>query len=223
LTYNGLICDLDGTLLDSLADLGESMNTVLAADGLPLHPLSAYRYFVGDGVEMLAERSLPPSLRSPETVAEMARRMREVYAGRWSVHTKPYPGINQMLAQAQEAGLTLAVLSNKVDRFTREMVGHFFPQVPFAAVVGAKTGVPNKPHPQSVLQLAGDLGLEPGQCIFLGDTPVDMKTANAAGMFAAGVLWGFRGEEELKQAGARRLLAHPSELAGLIAGETARI
>lgn len=215
--FSGLICDLDGTLLDSLADLGESMNTVLAADGLPLHPLSAYRYFVGDGVEMLAERSLPSRLRSPDTVQEMARRMREVYAGRWSVHTKPYPGIDQMLAQAREAGLALAVLSNKVDRFTREMVSHFFPKVPFAAVVGARSGVPNKPHPQSALRLAQDLGLEPGQCIFLGDTPVDMNTATASGMFPVGVLWGFRGEEELNQAGARRLLAHPSELAGLLA------
>ncbi len=214
--YNGLICDLDGTLLDSLADLGESMNTVLAADGLPMHPLSAYRYFVGDGVEMLTERALPPHLRNPRTVTEMARRMREVYAGRWSVHTRPYPGINQMLAQAQEAGLVLAVLSNKVDRFTREMISHFFPQVNFAAVVGAKDGVPKKPHPQAALQIARDLDLETERCIFLGDTSVDMKTAVGAGMLPVGVLWGFRGEDELLTSGAKWLLAQPSDLAELL-------
>lgn len=216
MNFSGLICDLDGTLLDSIADLGESMNTVLAADGLPRHPISAYRLFVGDGVEMLAERSLPPRLRTPEVVREMARRMREVYAGRWSVHTRPYEGIQEMLAKAHQAGVTLAVLSNKVDRFTRDMISHFFPQVPFAEVVGAKKDVPNKPNPQSALKLAQDIGLEPEQCIFLGDTRVDMETAVGAGMFPVGVLWGFRDREELTKAGAKRLLAHPSELADLL-------
>ncbi|MBU4566011.1 MAG: HAD family hydrolase [Proteobacteria bacterium] len=214
--FSGLICDLDGTLLDSIADLGESMNTVLAADGLPRHPISAYRLLVGDGVEMLTERSLPPRLRSPEMVTEMARRMREVYSGRWGVHTRPYEGIDEMLAQAHQAGVTLAVLSNKVDRFTREMVSHFFPKTSFAQVVGAKKDVPNKPNPQSALQLAQDLGLKPKECIFLGDTKVDMETAVKAGMFPVGVLWGFRDEQELNQAGAKCLLAHPSELADLL-------
>ena len=216
MNFSGLICDLDGTLLDSIADLGESMNTVLAADGLPRHPISAYRLLVGDGVEMLAERSLPPRLRTPEVVREMARRMREVYAGRWSVHTRPYEGIQEMLTKAHQAGVTLAVLSNKVDNFTRDMISHFFPQVPFAQVVGAKKDVPNKPNPQSALQLAQDIGLEPEQCIFLGDTKVDMATAVGAGMFPVGVLWGFRDQQELTQAGAKRLLAHPSELAELL-------
>lgn len=216
MNFSGLICDLDGTLLDSIADLGESMNTVLAADGLPRHAISTYRYLVGDGIEMLAERALPPRLRSPEVVREMARRMREVYAGRWSVHTKPYPGIEDMLAQAHRAGLTLAVLSNKVDSFTRGMIRHFFPQAPFAQVVGARQDVPNKPNPQSALKLAQDIGLEPGQCIFLGDTKVDMQTAVAAGMFPVGVLWGFRGEDELLTSGAKRLLAQPSDLADLL-------
>ncbi|MCB2191997.1 MAG: HAD family hydrolase [Deltaproteobacteria bacterium] len=216
MNFRGLICDLDGTLLDSIADLGESMNIVLAADGLPRHPISAYRIMVGNGVEMLTERALPPNLRTPDMVREMARRMREVYSGRWSVHTRPYPGIEDMLAQAQKAGLSLAVLSNKVDRFTTEMVSHFFPEVPFDQVVGAKTGIPIKPDPQSALTMAQELNLEPGQCIFLGDTKVDMDTANAAGMFPVGVLWGFRDEQELREAGAKRLLAHPSELAELL-------
>ena len=214
--FRALICDLDGTLVDSIADLGESMNIVLAADGLPRHPIDAYRQLVGDGVEKLAERALPPRLRTPETVREMARRMREVYSGRWGVHTRPYDGIEQMLQGAHQAGLTLAVLSNKVDRFTKEIVAHFFPQVPFAQVAGAKDGVPNKPNPQSALQLAKDMGVDPAQCVFLGDTKVDMNTATAAGMFPVGVLWGFRDQEELLAHGAKRLLAHPSELAELL-------
>lgn len=213
--FSGLICDLDGTLLDSIADLGESMNTVLAADGLPRHPISAYRLMVGDGIETLAERALPPGLRAPETVWEMARRMREVYAGRWSVHTRPYPGIEEMLTQAHQAGLILAVLSNKVDRFTKDMMRHFFPQVPFAQVVGARDGVPKKPDPHPALRMAQELDLDPAQCIFLGDTKVDMQTAVSAGMFPVGVLWGFRDAQELLASGAQRLLAHPSELAEL--------
>lgn len=212
-----MICDLDGTLLDSITDLGESMNTVLAADGLPQHPISAYRFMAGDGMQMLAERAMPPGLRTPEMVWEMARRMREVYSGRWGVHTRPYPGIEEMLTQAHQAGLRLAVLSNKADQFTKEMIHHFFPRVPFAQVLGARDGVPNKPDPQSALEIAKELSLEPGQCIFLGDTSVDINTAKAAGMYPVGVLWGFRDEAELSQAGAKKVLAHPMELMDLLA------
>ncbi|MCF8033628.1 MAG: HAD family hydrolase [Desulfarculaceae bacterium] len=214
--YAALICDLDGTLIDSLDDLGESMNTVLAAEGLPTHPLPDYRYFVGRGVEQLAGRALPESWRQPERVTEMARRMRQVYADNWAVHTRPYEGIPEMLASAAGRGLRLGVLSNKVDKFTRLMVPHFFPETAFAAVAGAKQGVPAKPHPQAALDMAEGMGLEPGDCLFLGDTAVDMQTARGAGMLAVGALWGFRGEEELRQAGANALLAHPSELAALL-------
>ncbi|MCB2226079.1 MAG: HAD-IA family hydrolase [Desulfarculaceae bacterium] len=214
--FAALICDLDGTLINSLDDLGESMNAVLADDGLPVHPLEAYRYFVGNGVEKLAERALPEDRRDPDTVREMARRMRAVYADNWAVHTRPYDGIPEMLGLAVERGLALAVLSNKVDEFTKIIVPHFFPEFSFAAVAGAKPEVPIKPHPQAALGMAEDLGLEPAQCIFLGDTAVDMNTARRAGMLPVGVLWGFRGEEELRQAGAAAILSHPRELAALL-------
>lgn len=214
--FAALICDLDGTLIDSLADLGESMNAVLAAEGLPIHPLEAYCHFVGNGVIKLAERALPEDWRAPETVAQMAGRMGEVYAANWAKHSAPYPGVPQMLDWAADQGLKLGVLSNKLDEFTRIMIPHFFPEVSFAVVAGAREGVPIKPHPQAALAMAREMGVPADQCAFLGDTPVDIQTARRAGMLAVGVLWGFRGEDELRQAGAQVLISHPRELAGVL-------
>ena len=215
--FRALICDLDGTLLNSLDDLGESMNTVLAQEGLPIHPLPAYRYFVGNGVEKLAERALPPDWRAADKVAEMAGRMRRVYADNWAKHSVPYDGIPEMLDQAAGLGLSLAVLSNKVDEFTRIMVPHFFPHTSFAVIAGAKPEVPIKPDPQAALRMAGEMGVAPTDCVFLGDTAVDMHTATNAGMHPVGVLWGFREAEELRAAGAAALIGHPRELAAILA------
>lgn len=215
--FRAMICDLDGTLVDSLADLGQSMNAVLAQEGLPVHPLPAYRYFVGDGMEKLAERALPPEWRQPDKVADMARRMRRLYEAGWANNSAPYEGVPAMLAKAAARGLALGVLSNKVDELTRVVVAHFFPEVPFAVVAGAKEGVPKKPHPQAALAMAGRMGVEPDACIFLGDTAVDMHTAGAAGMHPVGVEWGFREAGELIDAGARLLLSHPRELEELLA------
>jgi phosphoglycolate phosphatase len=214
--FTAMICDLDGTLVDSLADLGQSMNAVLAQEGLPVHPLPAYRYFVGNGMEKLAERALPPDWRQPAKVADMARRMRRVYDDSWTNNSAPYDGIPAMLANAAARGLTLGVLSNKIDELTRVIVAHFFPEVPFAAVAGAREQVPKKPHPQAALAMAGRMEVEPCDCIFLGDTAVDMQTAGAAGMYAVGVEWGFREAGELIDAGARLILSHPRELEELL-------
>jgi phosphoglycolate phosphatase len=217
LHIKAVLFDLDGTLLDTLADLAYSANLALQARGLPTHQVEAYRYFVGDGVEKLMERALPLAQRSPETVRLLAGEMREVYKDNWSRGTAPYPGIRRLLQSLAERKIVLAVFSNKPDEFTKITVAHFFGDTEFASVLGARPEAPLKPHPQGALEIADNLGMAPEQCLFLGDSAVDMQTAKAAGMFPVGAGWGFRGAEELAQAGAKRLLQEPVELLELIA------
>jgi len=207
-----ILFDLDGTLLDTLDDLATSMNIVLARLGLPVHPREHYRYFVGDGMEVLARRVLPEALRTPEMIRRCSEGMRDEYQGRWAVASRPYDGIGDLLPALSSRGLVLNILSNKPDGFTRLMVDHFLAAVTWRQVRGARPGVAQKPDPAGALAIAGELGLRPDQFLYLGDTNTDMMTATAAGMFPVGALWGFRTREELAQSGAKTLLSHPLDL-----------
>ena len=212
--FRVVLFDLDGTLLDTLADIGESMNEVLASEGHPVHPLAAYRDFIGDGVALLAERALPPALRDRRTVAECVDRMREVYGGRWDRRTRPYDGIPGLLARLQALGLPLAILSNKPHELTRLVTERLLPDTRFELVVGAE--VPRKPDPTAALAIARDLDVIPSAIAYVGDTATDMRTADAAGMYAVGAVWGFRDAEELAAAGARALAVHPAQVAEIL-------
>jgi len=211
--YAAVCFDLDGTLLDTLADLADSMNAALARHGFPPHPEGEYRFLVGDGVDVLARRCLPEAHRADDAAWEaLVAAMREEYARRWRDRTRPYGGVPELLEALVARSLSLAVLSNKQDDFTHAQVAHFFPGVPFASVAGARPGVPKKPDPAPALALAETLGIPPARWLYLGDTDTDMRTALGAGMVACGALWGFRPEAELRAAGAQHLLRHPSEL-----------
>jgi phosphoglycolate phosphatase len=208
--YDAILLDLDGTLLDTLADLGESMNEILASLGHPTHELEAYKRFVGDGVANLVRRSLPPAVATDEEVVERCvLAMRRIYGGRWDRMTRPYPGIPELLDALAGRGLAMAILSNKPDDLTRMVVARFLPAWPFAAVVGAKPDVPRKPDPTAALAIARALGREPSRFLYLGDTNTDMVTASAAGMYGLGALWGFRTADELLASGARALVEKP--------------
>ena len=213
LPFSAVIFDLDGTLADSLGDIGGSMNEALAARGLPGHALEAYRDFVGEGIEVLARRAAPalPEQQLQSLVDAYRRR----YAERMYLHTRPYDGIEAMLDQLVAARIPMAVLSNKRDDFTVELVRRMFGRWTFVEVRGERSGVPRKPDPTAALQLAKALSVQPARCAFVGDTGIDIKTGVAAGMVSIGVLWGFRGKDELLAAGAGRLLTHPRELLGL--------
>jgi haloacid dehalogenase superfamily, subfamily IA, variant 3 with third motif having DD or ED/haloacid dehalogenase superfamily, subfamily IA, variant 1 with third motif having Dx(3-4)D or Dx(3-4)E len=211
-----VIFDLDGTLLDTLDDLADSGNVVLRSLGLPEHPVDAYRYFVGLGIEELARQMLPEGHRDPETVAHAAKLCGQEYKKRWKDKTCAYAGITDMLAVLHGRGLPLCVLSNKPQVYTDITVAEFFPGFPFTHIYGARPEVPNKPHPAGALALAGELGLAPGEICFVGDTATDMKTACGAGMIPVGALWGFRTAQELTENGARHLIAHPAELPPLL-------
>lgn len=210
--FSGVIFDLDGTLLDSLADLAESMNAVLNSLGVPPHAVEAYRYFVGDGIEKLAARVLPVQNREAENVARCVAGMRREYGRRWHEKSRPYPGIEELLASLAARRVRMAILSNKPHDFTREIVAHFFARHSFALVLGAQEDLPVKPDPRGALRIATALALAPDDLLYLGDTDTDMRTATAAGMHAVGVLWGFRSAKELAASGACLTISHPRQL-----------
>ena len=216
--YQAVIFDLDGTLLDTLEDLADSMNAALQGLGYPAHPIADYRYFVGDGIREMARRVLPASHRNEETVELTVKKMFAEYDRRWKVKTVPYPGICEMLDALTKAGLPMAVLSNKPDPFTKIMVPALLPGWKFSPVFGARPEVPIKPDPQAALEIAATLGVAPERFLYLGDTGTDMQTASAAGMHAVGVTWGFRQEEELVENGAKTILRKPEELMKRIGG-----
>lgn len=213
MTIRGVIFDLDGTLLDSLGDIGGAMNDALAARGWPTHPLSAYLRFVGDGVEMLARRAAP---QGTDDIGKLVDEYRALYAARMERETKPYPGITAMLDALQARGLELAVLSNKRDDFTVELVRRQLSKWRFADVRGERREVPRKPDPTAALQLAAVMKLKPQEIAFVGDTPIDVKTAVGAGMLPVAVLWGFRTREELTAAGAKHVIERPEQLLTLL-------
>lgn len=204
------IFDLDGTLADSVEDVGGAMNEVLAARGYPLHDLPTYRRMVGDGIEMLIRRAAPAA--EAEQLPQLLQEYRARYGQRLDAKTRLYPGIPELLQALEARGVKLAVLSNKREEFTRELVRRLLPKVPFLEVRGEREGTPRKPDPTAALEIAAALGVAPAQCLFVGDTAIDMKTAVAAGMVPVGVLWGFRGRDELVEGGARVLLSSALEL-----------
>ncbi|WNG21287.1 HAD family hydrolase [Cystobacter fuscus] len=202
--------DLDGTLVDSLHDIGAAMNHALSTHGLSPHPLAAYRHFVGEGAQVLVARAVPEAhahAREPVLVT-----YRAFYAEHMLDHTRPFPGILPLLERLAGEGVKLAVLSNKPDAATRRLVTELLPGVRFAAVYGERAGVPRKPDPTAALGVAAELGVEPGGCAFIGDTSVDMDTARAAGMYGVGVTWGFRDEQELRTHQARVIARSVEEL-----------
>ena len=209
--------DLDGTLLDTLEDIADSMNSALLHFGFPINELEKYKYFVGDGMENLVRRSVPDSARDdPNLISQCLEMMRQIYAHNWNANTRPYPGIPELLDEFSTRGLNMAVLSNKPDEFTRKMVESLLPAWRFDAVVGESPSMPRKPDPSSALAIAHRLGVESARFLYLGDTGTDMKTASAAGMYAIGVLWGFRDAEELIASGAKKLVAKPAEVLELL-------
>jgi phosphoglycolate phosphatase len=210
--YDAVIFDLDGTLVDTLEDIGDAMNRVLAAEDVPPHSYQEYRYLVGRGLWNLAEESLPPQLRDEETVARCYERMIADYGEHALIKTHVYEGVPTLVRGLRHAGLPLAVFSNKSDELTRRVVEALLDPRDFTAVVGARAGVPLKPDPAVALELAGRMRVPPERIAYLGDSLVDMQTATAAGMMAVGASWGFRTTAELVTSGARVVIDHPREL-----------
>lgn len=211
-----VLFDLDGTLLDTLQDIADAANRVLRAHGFASHEVDAYRRFVGDGIRALVSRALPPGHRDDETIERCLRDFREDYGRHWSVATRPYPGVPEMLDALRRRGLRRAILSNKPDDLTKQCVAGLLPHQRFDVVLGQREGTPAKPDPTSAQEVCRYLGVAPCDCVLVGDSPVDVETALAAGMVPVGVAWGFRSEDELREAGACFIAHDPVELLALL-------
>ncbi len=211
--FQAVIFDLDGTLLDTIEDLTDAMNAALAAMGFPARTVEECKTLVGDGLETYVRRALPPGAADDPAVAvRLKELMRAEYRIRQENKTKPFEGIDRLLEALDRRKIPLAVLSNKPHDSTLAVMKRYFPARHFRVVFGARDGFPVKPDPAAALEIARLLNLPPQRIAYVGDTNTDMRTANAAGMFAVGALWGFRTAEELRANGARILIEKPEDL-----------
>lgn len=207
-----VIFDLDGTLLDTIKDLGEAANNALSRAGFPTHSLSSYPFFVGNGVSRLLERVLPEDARSQANVDMLRRYFTEYYGDHCTVHTAPYPGIPQLLQQLTEAGVKVAVASNKYQAAVTALIAHYFPSIQWAAVEGQKDDYPVKPDPSIVFDILSKVPTPKADVIYVGDSGVDMETARRACVASVGVTWGFRPVKELREYYAEHIVNRPSEI-----------
>ncbi len=207
-----IIFDLDGTLLNTLEDIAISVNFALDSLGFQTYEVDRYRYFVGEGAKKLFENIFASNPQPESTIKEAVRLFEEHYAKQFNQNTKLYEGVSKMLTFLQKRGFKMAILSNKPDSFTKMCAIKYLRKWQFDAVYGIRDEVPRKPHPQGALEIAKILEVEPSECYFLGDTMIDMITANSANMIALGALWGFRDEAELRKYGCKFTFKEPSDL-----------
>lgn len=217
--YRSVLFDLDGTLLDTIEDLAQAGNSVCAHFGWPPYSLDEYKRKVGNGQRKLAERIVPPQLAGDRALADKAY---ELFCAHYEAHaldhTRPYPGLTDLVDHLRERGVSMGVLTNKNDDAAQRVVAHFFGRR-LPVVQGRRDGVPAKPDPTMTRALMQRLGADPASTLMVGDTPVDIACGVNAGIDACGVLWGFRGREELTRAGAAFLVATAQELEMTILGE----
>jgi phosphoglycolate phosphatase len=212
----GVVFDLDGTLLNSLRDIAEAANSVLRAHGFPEHPVESYRHFIGEGVAQLCRFLFPPEHCSESMISQYGEQFRAQYEQHWDVHTVTYSGVDELLDELASRSIRMAVLSNKPHSFTMKCVDKYLARHSLTPVLGQREGTPRKPDPAGALEIAEALGIAPDRFLFLGDSRIDMETATRAGMHAIGALWGFREADELTQSGAKVLIERPAALLSVL-------
>ena len=213
-----LIFDLDGTILNTIDDLTEAANWVCRKNGWPEHTPEACKAMVGHGIANFVQKFSPEGFRSPLLVVNTLSQFSQYYGAHNVDKTAPYDGIPELLERLKDAGVQLAVYSNKADEFSRAIVERYFPGV-FTLVRGKVEGVPVKPDPAGIHGVMKELVADPAETLFVGDSNVDIATAKAAGLASCGVLWGFRTLGELQQAGADHIAETPAALQALILGQ----
>ncbi|MDR0712208.1 MAG: HAD family hydrolase [Prevotellaceae bacterium] len=216
---NLIIFDLDGTLLNTIADLANSANHALRANGFPTHPVEAYRWFVGNGVSKLLERTLPEGEKTEENILRLRSSFFPYYKEHDAEHTAPYPGIPALLAQLQRLNVSVAVASNKYHAATCKLVAHYFPDVRFSRVLGQREGIAPKPDPAIVYDILAATAADRGKTLYVGDSNVDMQTALNSGVAACGVTWGFRPRAELEELHPAYMVDKPEEIIGIALAE----
>lgn len=208
-----VIFDMDGTLLNSIVDLAEACNVMLEKRGFPLHEVKEYQYFVGDGMRKLVERCLPEKEAADSEYVETALRDFLAYYQLHSAdHTRPYDGIPELVKELTQKGIGVAVATNKRQDALELLLKKIFPDITWAAAYGQRAGVPIKPDPQVVYDILENTGVPADEVLYLGDTAVDMRTADNAGVKKIAVLWGYRTRQELIDAGATDFADTPAEI-----------
>ena len=222
--FNVYVFDLDGTLLDTLQDLANSVNYALRQHGMPEHSIDDIRRFVGNGVRLLMERAVPDGARNPQFEAAFAT-FRQYYMQHSLDTTRPYDGIPELIHELKARGCQMAVVSNKMMAATQELVRHFFPDIPVAIGEHEAAGIRKKPAPDTVYEALRQLGIihhpssiihQTSDIVYVGDSDVDIMTARNSGLPCISVLWGFRDRQFLTAHGATTFVSHPSELLGLL-------
>lgn len=210
------IFDLDGTLLNTIEDLGHAANHALQAHGYPTHSIASYPFFVGNGVRRLIERVLPEDARTEATIDRLLVTFKQYYNDHNTDFTKPYEGIPELLSHLSSRGVAIAVASNKYQAATEKLISHFFPTLSFVAVEGQKEGVPVKPDPSIVFEILAKAKTPKADTIYIGDSGVDMETARRACVDSVGVTWGFRPEKELVENHADSIVNRPDDIERII-------
>ena len=205
-----MIFDLDGTLLNTLGDLRAATNHALEVRGLPPHSMEEIRQFIGNGIRLLICRAMPEGTPEAEIDAALDD-FKAYYAAHIHDRTVPYDGIPQLLTALRKRGIQVAVLSNKIDSASQQLIEYFFPGKT-DVVFGEHVGVPRKPDPTSCRMVMQQLGVQPEQVLYVGDSGTDMQTAKNAGLYAVGVTWGFRSKEVLLEYGADVLVHRPEQI-----------
>lgn len=211
-----VIFDLDGTLINSIKDLGAATNHALAENGFPTHPLEAYPMYVGNGVSKLIERALPEDQRNKSMIEKIRTDFTAYYDVHNTDYTRPYDGIRELLEHLQSHDIMIAVASNKYDAAAKALVTTLFPGISFAAIEGQKEGVPVKPDPSVVFEILGATHVQKSDVLYVGDSGVDMETARRACVDSVGVTWGFRSVDELRANYANHIVDHPDEIIPLL-------
>ena len=211
-----IIFDLDGTLLNTIGDLAVGCDHMLSLRGLPTHTYEQYCSFVGNGILRLVERALPEELRTEEYVKAARKDFVEYYIDHIDLKTIPYDGMTELVEELRQSGAKLAVASNKFQAGTEKLIQKFFPEVEWVEICGNREGVPLKPDTALVDLILDKAGVERKNCYMVGDSAVDILTAQNAGIHSIGVSWGFRSREELEQAGAEQIADTVEELKSML-------
>lgn len=211
-----VIFDLDGTLINSIADLAAATNYALGHLGFPQHTVATYQHLVGSGVTKLLERALPEDSRSNRIIEAMRRLFKEYYSEHISDETTVYPGIAELLTELNARNINVAVTSNKYQEAVTDLVEHFFPDIKWAAVLGHQDGMPVKPDPSIVFTALNICPTPKNQVLYVGDSGIDMETARRACIESCGVTWGFRPRHELVQNYADHIVSNPDDILSLL-------
>ncbi len=211
-----VLFDLDGTLANSLIDLAAATNQALEKAGYPQQRVDNFRYYAGDGISKMIERALPENARKADIIDSVKADFLEYYNVHYNDSTCTYEGIKELLDTLENMGIIMAVVTNKAQAFAEKVVKKLFGEKYFALVNGQREGIPNKPDPTLALLTMKELCVEPQECVFLGDSGMDVATGVNSGAYPVGELWGFRDEVELRENGAKKIINTPLELIDII-------